>query len=85
MDEHRPPKIPELGTPEARERIRKSGVPLDEWVDMSSPSWRAEQGAKERAQRRFKGGIGCVARAGDLWWPRHRSRVNQLSRPTKGE
>lgn len=52
MDEKgppRPPKVPELGSDEARERIRRSGQPLDEWQAWP-PS--ARQQAQVRAEAR---------------------------------
>jgi hypothetical protein len=49
---YRPPGIPELGTEEARERIKRSGVPLDEWVDMTSPQWKAQMAEKRRREER---------------------------------
>ncbi len=51
--QRRPPRVPELGTPEARERIRRSGAPLDEWVQWPpSKEWLAQQQAEMRKQER---------------------------------
>jgi hypothetical protein len=60
----RPKEPPVLGTPEARERIRRSGVPLDEWVDITSPAWRAKMEARERSERRFQRGFVALIVAG---------------------
>lgn len=48
--EYRPPKIPELGSEEARERIRRSGVPLDEWVPWP-PTARQQAGYDAKHRR----------------------------------
>lgn len=49
MDEERPGP-PELGSEEARERIRRSGVPLDEWEAWPPSPQRQAQYAAERSR-----------------------------------
>lgn len=63
------PQIPRLGTPEGRERLRQSGVPLDSYVDMSSPAWQAEQRKRERQGRNGAIVLGAVVLVPlAIWW-----------------
>lgn len=65
----RGPEIPVMGTPEGRARLRASGVPLDEWVDMSSPAWQADQERKHREGKRGAIVLGAIVLTPlAVWW-----------------